>query len=153
MRAAADQTGQATLWVTVKVVSTCQRIVSIGNGACKIGAVIFQRRQGQIAAVIERIQRQASLVVIERRTAGVMVLLQMLADKPGLIGTVNLPGQRRCFGRLRQFCRRIGLMLTIAEYAAPLRVQQFNRQTTREITGHGLHQGRSGAEIDTTIEQ
>ena len=86
----ANQTGLSALRIFVQRMCAFQRLSGIRHRLREVGAVIFQHRQRQVTAIIQQVQRHAAQVVIEGGTAGMMILLQMLTDKPGFICTGNV---------------------------------------------------------------
>ncbi|CSS29577.1 Uncharacterised protein [Shigella sonnei] len=62
----ANQTCLSTLRVFVQRMCAFQRLTGIRHRLREICAVIFQHRQRQVTAIIQRVQRHAAQVVIER---------------------------------------------------------------------------------------
>ncbi|MOA04356.1 hypothetical protein D3C78_1239050 [compost metagenome] len=98
----AQQAGLAALGVLVEAVGPGQRLVGIRQRLLIVGAVVFQRRQRQVAAIVAPVQRQRPQVVVKGGAAGVQVLLQVLADEVELIDRVEIRRGQGRRGRIRQ---------------------------------------------------
>ena len=132
---ATQQARLATLGVLVEAMGTDQRLIDVGQRLLIVGAVVLQRCQRQVAAIVAAIQLQCPQVVIKGRTAGMQILLKMLADEVELVDRVEIDGGLRRGGRIRQGFA-CGLMLEIAQDRLALLIQQAYLQAS--LAGDGL---------------
>src|SRR5476651_189843 len=128
----ADQTGEAALRVLIPAMGATQGIVGKGDATGEVGAVIFARRQRQVAAVVQWVEFQPALIVVWRAVAGMVVLLKMLTNKPSLFRGLNLVSGKWRFGRFRQR-RFLRLMLKIMQNFATMFRQQADFKPPAEL--------------------